>query len=136
MSGDTSRFSLHTMEDVDKIKKYQLMFLKHYQGKAKFLIRNKLYSELAGWFFYYIQQALDYLDEEELILLINNVLQYPRFILAREYFMKMPQEKWDLVNLLRKADAKEYIQKAKENRDNRKIKDTVKKMLKQIYAII
>lgn len=50
--------------------------------------------------------------------------------------MKMPQEKWDSVNLLRKADAKEYIQKAKENRDNRKIKDTVKKMLKQIYAII
>lgn len=86
--------------------------------------------------FYYIQQALDYLDEEELILLINNVLQYPRFILAREYFMKLPQAKWDSVNLLRKADAKEYIQKAKEYHANRKLKDTVKEMLKQIYAII
>ena len=136
MSGDTSRFSLHTMEDVDNIKKYQLMFLKHYQGNVKQPIKQILFSELAGWFFYYIQQALDYLDEEELILLINNVLQYPRFILAREYFMKLPQAKWDSVNLLRKADAKEYIQKAKEYHANRKLKDTVKEMLKQIYAII
>lgn len=50
--------------------------------------------------------------------------------------MKLPQAKWDSVNLLRKADAKEYIQKAKEYRNNRKLKDSVKEMLKQIYAII
>lgn len=136
LSGGTNSFSMRIMKDLDSIKKYQLLFWENYQGNSKERIEKTLFSEVAGWFFYYIQQALEHLNEEELVLLINNVLQYPRFILAREYYMNRPEENWDAVDLLRKSDAREYIQKAKEYRNNRKAKDTIKNILKQIYAFI
>lgn len=63
--------------------------------------------------FYYVRLVLDHLNEEELVELINSVLKYPSFILARE-----------------------YIQKAKEYKTNRKIKDMIKKFLIKIYAFI
>lgn len=136
LSGGTNSFSKNTMKDVDNIKKYQLLFLERYQGDSKERVRKILFSELAGWFFTYVQQALDNLNESELIALINESLQYPRFILAKDYFMSKPEENWDAVNLLRKGDACEYIQKAKEYHNNRKVKDTIRKILKQIYISI
>lgn len=137
LSGGTNRFSLHTMRDLDNIKKHQLlMFWKKYQGDSEPLIKNKLFGEVAAWFFIYIQQALEHLDEEELVRLINEVLQYQSFILAREYYMNRPGEKWDAVDLLRKSDAREYIRKAKERCANKKAKDTVKNILRRIYSSI
>ena len=127
---------MRTMRDLDNIKKYQLLFLNSYQGNSKDAIEKHLFSEVAGWFFNYIQQALEHLNEEELVLLINDVLQYPRFILTREYYMNRVKENWDAVNLLRKSDAQEYIKKAKEYHNNRKTKDTIKKILKRIFAFI
>lgn len=136
LSGGTNSFSMQTMKDLDSVKKYQLLFLENYQGNSKKQIEKTLFSEVVGWFFYYVQQALEHLNEEDLVLLINNILKYPRFILAREYYMNRPEENWDAVNLLRKSDAREYIQKAKEYRNNRKAKDTIKNILKQIYVSI
>lgn len=136
LSGDTNSFSMHTMKDLDNIKKYQLIYLDRYQGDSKDRIRATLFSEVAGWFFVYVQQALEHLNEEELVILINDALQFPRFKLAREYYLNRSEENRDTVNLLRKADAREYIRKAKEYHNNRKAKDAIRKILKQIYASI
>lgn len=136
LSGGTNSFSMNTMKDLDNIKKYQLLFLERYQGGSRERIRNVLFSEVAGWFFAYVQQALDNLNETELITLINETFRYPRFILARDYYLRETEESWDAVDLLRKGDAREYIQKAKEYHDNRRVRDTIKRILKQIYASI
>lgn len=136
LSGGTSSFSKQTMRDLDNIKKYQLQFLESYQGGSTERIRNTLFSEIAGWFFVYVQQALDHLNEAELIALINDTFQYPRFMLAKEYFMSKPEENWDAVNLLRKEDAHEYIQRAKKYHNKRSIKNAIRKILKRIYASI
>lgn len=135
-SGGTSGFSKRTMKDVDIIKKYQLLFLERYTGTSTELMRKIIFSELTGCFFGYVQQALDYLDESKLTALINDVLQYPRFLLAKEYYMSKPEENREAVNLLRKGDACEYIRKAKEYKSHRNAKDTFKKILKQIYTSI
>lgn len=136
LSGGTNSFSMNTMKDLDNIKKYQLLFWERYQGGSRERIRNVLFSEVAGWFFAYVQQALDNLNETELITLINETFRYPRFILARDYYLRETEESWDAVDLLRKGDAREYIQKAKEYHDNRRVRDTIKRILKQIYASI
>ena len=136
LSGGTNRFSLRTMKDLDNIKKYQLLYLERYQGNSKDHIKRFLFSEVAGWFFVYVRQALNNLNESELIALINETLQYPRFMLAREFFLSNPEENWEAANLLRKADAHEYIAKAKEYCNKRKMKDHIRDILKKIYAII
>lgn len=136
LGGGTNSFSMHMMKDVDNIKKYQLKYLEHYQGDYKEHIENVLFSEVAAWTFLYIQRALEYLNEAELIMLINEILSQPRFVLAREYYVKRSEEKWDAVDLLRKADAHEYIIKAKENCGKQKVKDIVRDVLKQIYTSI
>lgn len=135
-SGGTSNFSVHTMRDVDNVKKYQLLHLERYQGNSKEKIEKVLYSEVAGWFFLYVQQALDHLTEKELVTLITESLRYPRFVLARDYYMNKSTETWDAVSLLRKANAFEYIDKAKEYRRRRKIKDSIHKFFKRVYTSI
>ena len=135
-SGSTSSFSLHTMKDLDSIKKYQLLFLERYQGARKDRIENVLFSEVAGWFYIYIQQALEHLSEEEVTNMINETLQYPSFVLTREYYLNKPEETAQNIELIRKANAAEYIKKAKECRKNKSIKDKILDLLKHIYASI
>ncbi len=136
LNGGTSKFSTRTMKDLDCIKRYQLQFLEQYQGSAKKSIEKILYSEVAGWFFYYIQQATEHLSEDELADLINETLQYKNFILARNYYLEKAEDNYDAVNLLRKGDAQEYIKKAKEYHKKQKLKASVKNILKKIYASI
>ena len=128
------RFSRYAMRDLDNIKKFQLLYLDQYQGESKDAIRKTLFSEVAGWFFVYVQKTLNYLNEVELIALIEETLSQPSFVLAREYYMNTPEDHWDAVDLLRKGDAHEYITKAKEYRKGKRIKDNIRNTLKQIYA--
>lgn len=120
------------MKDLDKIKEYQLLYLKTYSGKEKERIKGILFSELAGWFFIYIQQALDYLDEDKLLALIEETLNYPSFVLAREYYMDTREENWEAANLLRKADAHEYIAKARQYHDRGRIKRKLREIVRKI----
>lgn len=46
------------------------------------------------------------------------------------------EENWDAVNLLRKADAKEYILKAKEYKNKKDIKSTIIQFVKKVYSSI
>lgn len=132
LSGGTNRFSMQAMKDLDKIKEYQLLYLKTYSGKEKERIKGILFSELAGWFFIYIQQALDYLDEDKLLALIEETLNYPSFVLAREYYMDTREENWEAANLLRKADAHEYIAKARQYHDRGRIKRKLREIVRKI----
>lgn len=135
-SGGTKKFSLSVMDDVDNIKNIQLSFLKEYDGASKEIMERNLFAEVAGWFFCYIQQAVDYLDDEQLISLINKTIKLPHFELARNYFVNVNNENWEAVNLLRKADAKEYIIKAKEAKKANKLKAGFKGIIKKIYTSI
>ena len=133
-SGGTSRFSTSTMRDLDTIKKHQLTYLERYQGESKESIRDVLFSEIAGWFFIYVQQALDHLNEDELRTLINDSLSQNSFVMAREYYLNKTEDHAEEVELLRRADASEYIAKAKQRHDNRSVKDSIRKVLKTIYT--
>lgn len=135
-SGGTNDFSLHTMEDVDTIKKYQLYFLNSYSGDSKSQMEKVLFFEQADWFFKYVQQALDHLDEKQLTYLIEATLQLPRFKIAREYYLTNKEESREAANLLRNADADSYIIKAREYHDRKSVKDILVSFLKKIYASI
>lgn len=136
LSGGTSKFSAELMYDLDKRKKYQLMYLKHYQGDEKEKMQRTAICEIAGWFFVYIQQALDYLTDKELHDLISDILKLESFVLARKYFLNRSGDDWEAANLLRKADAQEYIVKAKIYKKKCSVKEKIYKIMKYIYAAI
>ena len=134
-SGSTNKFSLKTMEDLDNIKKYQLSYLDKYDGPNKDKIKSILFSEIAGWFFIYVQQALNHLNENEVRVLVESTLQLPRFLKAEQYYVNNA-ENWEAVNLLRKCDVELYINKANEYSKRQTFKNKVKDILKKIYVSI
>ena len=93
-SGSTNQFSLRTMHDLDAIKRYQQIFLNRYQGTGKDKMQNILYSEVAGWFYVYVQQGLTHLKEDQLKELITDTLCLPNFQLARKYYIHESSESW------------------------------------------
>ena len=132
--GGSKSFVKTRMKDLDTIKKYQLMFLKKYQGQSKDIMEDILYSEIAGWFLCYIREGLEFLKENDLKDLINESLNLPRFVMATQFFRERPNDKRENICLLRNADADEYIKKAKEKVSNKKngLKEIAVKILKQI----
>lgn len=136
LSGGTKKFSTNTMKDLDAIKRYQLRFLEQYQGKSKDRMLKTLHSEVAGWFFVYIQESLDYLDDAEVRSMIMESLALPSFALSIEYYSNHIEENREEACLLRKADADVYLKKAKQKRKQVDIKQSVKQFLRKIYISI
>lgn len=132
LTGGTNLFSANTMKDLDAIKKYQLEYLNSYQGRLKRKIKKRLFSEVAGWFFVYIQQATKYINDSELKKLINESLKLPRIQDAREYYISENNENWEAASLLRKADVDEYIIKAKRISKKKELRTIVKEVIKKI----
>lgn len=64
-SGGTSKFSMTTMHDLDNIKRYQIQFLKEYQGEEKDKIEDIMFAEITDWFYYYIQEARKNIDDDQ-----------------------------------------------------------------------
>ena len=133
-SGGTSRFSMHTMEDLDKVKKYQLKFLERRNTDDDEPIRRTLFSETAGWFLVYLKEAADHLDENELRELIVHTLELPGFRLAHQFYQAHPEE-WQGAQLMRKADVDEYV-KAAYNKSSKTLKQNVLHAVKDIYKRI
>ena len=127
--GGTSRYSKHTMQDLDIIKKYQLSFLDRRTINDKAKIESNLYSEMAGWFLYYLKESKYHLSQKELNDLIIRTLALPRFKLAHEYYENNPGN-WDAANLLRKADPDEYMKYI--NSSKKSIKEELMKIIKAI----
>lgn len=135
-SGGTSKFSKTTMYDLATIKRYQLQFLERYDYVNREQIEKTLYSELAGWFYVYIQESIEHLNDSEIINLIEESLKLDTFVIAREYYLQNSAEKWEAVDLLRKANPDEYLQSAKNNRRKSCLKRKARKILKWMYSAL
>ena len=129
-TGNTKRFSTHTMEDLDIIKRYQLKFLDKRTEDDTERIRKILYSEMAGWFLFCLKDAIGHLNDQELTELINDTLALPRFKFAHEFYVHNPED-WEAADLLKKADVNLYLAAA-----NRPIKKTIKTSIIQILKTI
>lgn len=136
LSGGTNRFSMHTMQDMDRIKKYQLSYLSYYQGDKIKEIKRRLFAEVAGCFFSYIRSATEHINETELKKIVSATLDLPSVIAARQYYLLESKEEWDAVKLLREANADKYILKAKEYVHSRSVKERIVGFLKKIYCAI
>lgn len=136
ISGGTNKFSLRMIEDMDNIKRYQMHYLETYTGDAVEQIKTNLFAESAAWFYHYIQQSLKHLSEPEVEAMIQRSLQLPCLIQARDYYLNESDTSWEAVDLLRKADVKEYIAKAKVFRDEHPHKAAIRRFLAKIYASI
>lgn len=136
LSGGTNRFSVNAMKDLDVIKRYQLHFLDQYQEGAKEKMLRILHSEVAGWFFLHVCQALECLDDREIRKMITETLALQSFLLSREYYAAHMEENSEVACLLRKADVDAYIEKAREKKRRINIKESIKQFLRHIYISI
>ena len=133
-SGGTNRFSLHTMEDLDVIKRYQLAFLDKRDMDDSDKLRQILYSEVAGWFLAYIREAGDHLAEEDIRGLIIKSLQLPSFIQARNYYKEHESDN-RAECLLGEADIEKYMEEISVKK-REPIKIRIIRILKKFYMRI
>lgn len=131
--GGTTRFSENAMRDLNRIKEYQSQFLKKTELQDKAKIISTHHSETACWFGDWVIEAVKVIDEKSLEKKISDILKYPAFIRAREYYIHENSLNWKAMELLRKADPTEYIYWAKSNKEKRK---SVKEIVKKIYRKI
>lgn len=124
--GGTNRFSKTEARDIDAIKRYQLQFFQSLYSNRKLIERN-LYAETAAWFYVYIQESIDHLNDGEIIDMIEDALEFDTFKPARVCFLQRSTESWETVNLLRKANSEVYLQSAKTSRRKSFVKRKVKK---------
>lgn len=136
LSGGTSQFSSRALEDLDNIKKYQLYYLDRYEGPNREKIRDTLFAESSAWFYCQIRLSMKHLSEPEVEQLILDSLRLPSFVQTREYYLHESDCQWEAMELLRKADPKEYIAKGKVFRNEHTAKDAIRDFLLKIYAAI
>lgn len=136
--GGTSRFSTRLMKDLDIVKQYQLQFFQQWQGgENRDRVMHIIMAEVAGWFFGYVQEAVEHLPEPELLALIEEILQYPRFQIARQYYLDHPETTWEAVELLKNQDPKEYLAHAiARHNEGRNLKTKVLQLMKKVYKSI
>lgn len=136
-SGGTNRFSLHTAQDINSIKHYQLSFIEKHPEYPRSILEKSLFSELAGWTFYYICQGTKHLPDEQLKSLIAEAMELPSYQAAREYYLTRSNEKWEAVNLLRQADPDAYLEAAKKAAGKKEdLKSAIISLAKNIYRNI
>ncbi len=133
--GDTSRFSLTAMSDLDNIKKFQTQFLERYKEERKEEIKSIMYSEIAGWFYGYVKEAHQYLEEEERRKLIQESLELPRFQTAREYYANREAES-EAIQLLKEGDVERYMSASLVKPRGFHPKKAFVNLLKKIYISI
>lgn len=135
-TGGTNRFSLRTMNDLDKIKEYQLKFLNLRTEEGNDRIKSALFLEVAHWFYIYISQAQEHLSEQELKKLVAETLALPSFVTTRKYYLNNPKESDPVIDLIKLADPDEYIKSIKEYKPNTNLKTKIISAFKQLYKKI
>ncbi len=134
-TGGTKRFSERTMYDLDNVKQAQTYFLGKLDHKEYKYIRNSQFSEVASWFYLYLQDGMQEIGEERLRKLIEDILCLKSFQNARNYYIHESKENWTAVELLRKGDPDEYIRAVKNcpkpaSGSKQLIKRVIKKIIK------
>ena len=134
----TTRLSCE-MDDLDFIKRHQLQNLKMRENRDdNDSIESILHSETAGWFYLWVRQALNNLDEKDVYFHVKRVLELPSFRSARQYYEEHGSDESVPAFLMRKADPEAYIDYAKKaNKEkNTDIKGVLRSTLKKIYVSI
>jgi hypothetical protein len=132
-TGGTNRFSKREMEDVNIIKRYQLLYLEDYEGTNKDYLRSLIHQETACWLGAWVKEGIKQLNEIELVDSINEILMLPSIKQARDYYLYENSLNWKAITLLREADPYKYIKWAKESSDSKK---SFKQSLKDLYKRI
>ena len=138
-SGGTSSFKISTMDDLDFIKRHQLQNLKMRENRDdNDSIESILHSETAGWFYLWVRQALNNLDEKDVYFHVKRVLELPSFRSAHQFYEEHRSNESVPAFLMRKADPETYIDYAKKaNKEkNTDIKGVLRSTLKKIYVSI
>ena len=135
-SGYTNKFSKNALVDLNIIKEWQIHFIDKYKYDNKDLIYSNLFGEISGWTFEYMKNALEELNEDEVINIIDSALKLPSFELAKNYYLTTNFENWDGVNLIRSSDINKYILVAKEITKKEKKLKYLKKLIKRIVLSI
>lgn len=135
-SGGTNRFNDHTMNDLNKIKEYQLEYIDRYQGNRKEEIISICFNEITGWFFSFVREGLNVVGEARTKELIRESFELPSFKKAKEYYLENPQTDNELISLFRSADVDEYIRRANQENSKKDIKSDLMSILKGIYKSI
>ena len=138
-SGGTNSFKISTMDDLDFIKRHQLQNLKMRENRDdNDSIESILHSETAGWFYLWVRQALNNLDEKDVYFHVKRVLELPSFRSTRQFYEEHGSDESVPAFLMRKADPEAYIDYAKKaNREkNTDIKGILRSTLKKIYVSV
>ena len=118
--GGTTKFRINEMDDLNIVKEYQINYLKKWKTENYnanyYKVEQALFGEIAAWFFLFIQQAMGYMEIENIRKLIKKVLAYSTFKKAMKYYENHPQENWKAVKLLKEGDVERYIEEAKKRK--------------------
>ena len=117
-SGGTCFFSEQMMKDLDIVKSIQLRYMNEYYPNDENMIET-LFSETASMIYWWVKQAVEQLDEDDVKVLVSETMCLPIAIKATEYYRYQNRYAHRAsVDLLRKADPDEYIRHMKAKKDN------------------
>lgn len=112
--GGTFRFSKRMMKDLNIVKFYQLHYFYKYYPNEEYLI-DSLFSEMASVIYWWVKQAMQQIDEEEVKNLLSEAMSLPTIKSATEYYRSIKTDDQVMsVKLLRNADPEEYLRHMKE----------------------
>lgn len=127
------------MRDLDQIKVSQLEVLdaSSYNQEMKNEMMWKITVELACWFFLYVQQALECLEEDEVLSIINESLNYPSFRRIKEYLNNDRDDDWLQIHLIREGNPEQILKEAREylainKKKNRSLSAIAKGLIKKL----
>ena len=134
----TRRFAKNAMRDLDQVKAIQLHFLERWDGQGNLLsIQRQIFIELT-------EKLLDFailgeraLKSEDLMSLLADSLNLPRFQMARQYFKQHPETTPSVqMALFLAADVDSYVKHAHSVNQSHKAQKAVKWFVRRIRAII
>ncbi|MBE6816650.1 MAG: glycosyltransferase family 2 protein [Ruminococcaceae bacterium] len=137
-TGGTNQYRDDAMQNLNIKKLQQLDFLEQYTGnKDKQCILSDTYTEIAGWLYHFAKETFSIKPKEEALIIIQDALELPTFIMAREYFNNST-DNWIQTRLLCSGDAHKYYNYFCENSnyERRSTKSDIIEMLKRLYKFI
>lgn len=135
-SGGTKRFSKTSMQDLDIVAAHKLEQLGKNPDLDTAAIEYRIYADIAGHLPVFTQNALLSLSKEETGTLLQQALRLPRFLAAKEYFIRHPEYDWPGVLLLCGDDPGAYVEEALRRNKKNALRRSAKDLLKKVYASI
>ena len=129
-TGSSAIWKKKTMQDLNQIKEYQMLFLDTWEGKDLERVKSTLFSEIAFWLLAHIKDGIQQLSDSEMKAYIADTLELPAFVKAREFFLNEDDTEWEAVELLRKADPQAYINAAHTQTEKEGGREKIKKWIK------